>query len=116
MSLEETKIDQKVMIGGTGDGRIKTQLMETPSGQPDVVVALIPTALGVLVRFVDTFLTILVSLVSAGMTTSVIPAHDFLDLAGKCASLSIAGAGFGMLKDLVVIAGRLKKRFPLLDV
>jgi hypothetical protein len=108
--------DQKVMIGGTGDGRIKQQVMETPLGQPDVVVNLIPTALAVLIRALETFLTILVSLVSAGMTTSVIPATDFLDLAGKCASLSIAGAGFGMLKDLVVIAGRLRKRFPLLDV
>jgi len=112
----EVKSDAKTMIGGTGDGTIKQQLMETPQGQPDVVVSLVPTALAVLVRAVETFLTILVSLIGAGMTTSVIPATDFMDLVGKCASLSVAGAGFGMLKDLVVIAGRLRKRFPLLDV
>jgi hypothetical protein len=110
------EFDQKVIVGGTGDGRIKTQVMETPAGQPDVVVSLVPTALAVLVRAFDTFLTIIVSLISAGMTTNVIPATDFVDLAGKCASLSIAGAGLGMLKDLIVIAGKLKRRYPLLDV
>ncbi len=108
--------DQKTVIGGTGDGIIKSQLMVTPGNRPDVQVHLIPTALAVLVRFADTFLTILVATIGAAATTTIITAPDFLTLTTKCAGLSVAGASIGMLKDLVVIAGRLKKKFPLLDV
>lgn len=108
--------DQKTMIGGTGDGRIKQQIMETPMGQPDVVVNLIPTALAVLVRFVDTGLTILVASIGAGATTEIIPATDVVDLLMKCGGLALGGAMIGMLKDLIVIAGKLKRKFPLLDV
>ena len=108
--------DSQVVMGGTGDGTMRKQLVETPQGQPDVMVHFVPTALAVLVRFVDTFLTILVAAIGAGATTSIIPAKDVLDLLVKCGSLALGGAIIGMLKDLIVIAGKLKRKFPLLDV
>ncbi len=108
--------DSQVVMGGTGDGTRRQQLMETPQGQPDVMVHFVPTALAVLVRFADTFLTILVAAIGAGATTNIIPADDVVSLLGKCGSLALGGAIIGMLKDLIVIAGKLKRKFPLLDV
>lgn len=82
--------------------------------QPNLLVTVIPPALAILVRFVNNYLTILVGLVAAGMTSDVIPSADFASLVWKCAGLSIAGAGLGALKDLVTIFGKLEGRYPLL--
>lgn len=112
LSTIEIQPVQAVIIG-TGDGTVK-QVIETPAGQPDLIVTYIGPVLAILVRFVNTFLTILVGLVSAGMTTNIIPAHDFVELVWKCAQLSVAGAGFGLLKDLVTVFGKLEQKFPLL--
>lgn len=114
--MADDEQDQKTVIGGTGDGTIKQQLIITPAGQPNQMVSFVPTALAVLVRFVDTFLTVMVATIGAAATTNIITAPDFMALLAKCASLSVAGAVIGMMKDLIVIAGRLKKKFPLLDV
>lgn len=70
--------------------------------------------MALLVRFINAFLTMLVALTSAGMTTNIIPAKDFMDLVLKCATLSVAGAGLGLMKDLVTIFGKLEQKIPLL--
>ena len=66
------------------------------------------------IRFINSYLTMLVGLVGAGMVSNIIPAHDFIQLVQSCAKLSLAGAGFSFLKDLVTVFGNLEKKYPLL--
>lgn len=105
---------QALVIGSTGDGGTVQKTIQTPDGQPNIIIQVVSPMLAILVRFVNSFLVMLVSLVSAGMTTNIIPAKDFWDLVVKCATLSVAGAGLGFLKDLVTVFGNLEKKFPLL--
>lgn len=98
---------------GTGDG---TRLITTPPGQPNVIARFVTPLLAITLRFAYTFGTTWSGLIGAGMTTNLIPAKDFMELAWKCAVLSVAGAAFGAIKDFVVIVGRLKDKYPLADV
>lgn len=103
------------MIGGTGDGgAVSKTVVATPPGHPDLLVTVVSPLMALVIRFVNSYLTILVGLVAAGMTSDVIPYADFIDLLTRCAGLSIAGAGLGFLKDVVTIFGRLEGKFPLL--
>lgn len=77
------------------------------------IVAVIPPLVAVGVRFVNTYLTTLVGLITAAATTNIIPAHDFYHLVLKCAGLSVASAGIGLMKDLVTVFGRLEGKYPL---
>lgn len=105
-----------VTVIGTGDGGLKTGTTAiTPGKQPNLLVTAISPAVAILIRFVNAYLTILVGLVAAGMTSDVIPAEDFAHLVLACAKLSIAGAGLGLLKDCLTIFGNLEKKFPLLS-
>jgi hypothetical protein len=45
---------------------------------------------------------------------SVDKANGFGHLVLTCAGLSVAGAGFGLLKELVTVFGRLEGKYPLL--
>lgn len=88
----------------------------TPDHQPNLVITLVGPLMAILVRFVNQFLTTLVGLVGAGMTPAggrILRADDFLHLVLTCASLSIAGAGFALIKDCVTIFSSLERRFPL---
>lgn len=82
--------------------------------QPNLLVVVVPPLTAIAIRAVNTYLTVLVGLVAAGMTSDVIPSSDFLDLLQRCASLSVAGTGLGVLKDLVTVFGKLEGKFPLL--
>jgi hypothetical protein len=86
----------------------------TPDHLPDVRVIFIQPIVAIFVRFINTYLTILVGLVTAGLTSNIIPASDFLHLVVKCMSLSIAGAAVGTIKDLVTVFGKLEGKYPLL--
>jgi hypothetical protein len=87
----------------------------TPAAhQPNLLVTVVSPLAAVLIRFINTYLTILVGLVAAGMTSDAIPSTDFLNLVIKCAGLSVAGAGVGFLKDLLTIFSKLESRYPLL--
>lgn len=105
----------QVTVIGTGDGKmIDTGTVgKTPSGEPNLIVTVVSPIVAILVRFVNAYLTMLVALVGAGMTTDVIPATDFINLVSACAKLSLAGAGLGALKDVVTIVGKLEHKFPL---
>lgn len=91
-----------------------TEAVTPATHQPNLLIQVVPPVIAIAVRFVNAYLTILVGLVAAGMTSDVIPYDTFVQLVLKCASLSIAGAGIGALKDLVTIFGRLETKFPLL--
>src|SRR5687767_108598 len=71
--------------------------------QPNLLIMVISPMAAILIRFVNSYLTVLVGLVAAGMTSDVIPYTDFLDLVLRCAGLSVAGAGLGLLKDIVTV-------------
>lgn len=108
-----------VIGGGTATGGpvpIETGTVATTPAphQPNLLVTVIPPVVAILIRFANTFLTVLLGLITGAMATNVIPAKDFLDLVLKCAGLSIAGAGIGLIKDLVTIFARLEGRYPLL--
>ena len=83
-------------------------------GQPNIVLNVVNPLVAVLVRFTNTFLVTLFGLITASAATNAIPASDFGHLVLKCAGLLIAGAGIGLIKDLITVFGQLEKRFPLL--
>lgn len=103
------------LISGTGDGEIQSGVVATtPGTQPNLIVRVIGPLLAIAIRFAHTYLATLTGLVVAGAATDIIPAADFVSLVLKCSALSLAGAGIGLLKDLVTIFGRLEGKYPLL--
>jgi hypothetical protein len=104
------------VIGGTGNGGAPLTTgtkATTPDHQPNLVVRVINPLVALAVRFAYAYLTMLVGLVAAGQTSDIIPAKDFVDLVLACAKLSVAGAGFGLLKDCLTLFSQLEKKYPL---
>lgn len=105
-----------VTVVGTGDtSRLPTGITATTPGphQPDLVVNVVGPALAISIRFVNTFLTSLLGILTGAMATEMIPADDFGQLLLKCAGLSVAGAVVGLLKDCITISTRLEQSHPL---
>ena len=102
-------------VGG-GPTPLATGMMATtPSlNQPNIRLVVITPMVAILVRFANSYFATLVGLVGAGLVSDAIPAADFLHLVMRCAQLSVAGAGFGLLKDCVTIFARLETKFPLI--
>lgn len=115
---ESRPVDPMVVtVVGTGDGsRLPSGTeAETPgSHQPNLITLVVPPLLAVMIRAVNTFLSVWLGLVLGGMATDVIPATDFLELAGKCAGLTLAGVVIGVAKDFVTIFTKLEQKYPLL--
>ncbi len=111
----EPQAPNVVTMIGTGDGGITPQLVKTPAGQPDLRIQIISPVVGITSRFVVTFLGSVVGLIGAGSASTIIPAHDFMDLFWKCCQLSLGAAIVGLCKDLVTIFTKLSNKFPLLD-
>jgi len=108
-----------VTIIGTGTGNGGSPLTTgtvgtTPDHQPNLVVNVVTPLMAIAIRFLHNYVLLMVTLVGAGMTTDKIPARDFAHLLMWSAELSVAGAAFGLLKDLVTVLGRLENKFPLL--
>lgn len=103
------------IISGTGPGSPipSGTVVATPDHQPNLVVQVVTPIAAIAVRFVNTFLTSLIGILTGAMATNVITATDFLHLVYKCAGLSIAGAVIGAIKDCVTIFGKLESKFPL---
>lgn len=108
-----------VAIIGTGDGGAPLTsgaTAVTPGHQPNLVITIVKPVVAIVVRFINQFLTTLVGLVGAGMTPAggrILHAEDFVHLVLTCASLSIAGAGMGAIKDCLTIFTDLEKKFPV---
>lgn len=109
-----TVIGQGDVTGGPIPMKTGTVATTAAAHQPNLLVTVISPLAAIGIRFVNTYLTILVGLVAAGMTSDVIPHTDFIALVLKCAGLSVAGSSVGLLKDLVTVFGRLEQKFPLL--
>lgn len=97
-----------------GSALVERVTLNTPANQPDVRVLFVAPVVSITIRFLNAYMTTLVGLVMAGLTTQVIPAHDFGELVYKCLGLSLAGPSVSLGKDLITILGDLEKRWPLL--
>lgn len=110
----------QVAVIGTGDGSKLPPMIvaDTPDpNQPNVAVTMIKPVLAILIRFANLFLVQFSGLVVAGLTPAggkLLYTSDFLHLLLVCASLSLPGAGTGLIKDLVTIFGQLEGKHPLL--
>lgn len=102
-----------VTVIGTGDGLVKGAKAVTPPDQPNIVLNVVQPLVAVAVRFGHNYVTALVALVTAGMTSNAIPYTDFTHLVVKCAGLAFGGAAVMVLKDIVTIFGRLEEKYPL---
>ncbi len=106
-----------VTVVGTGDG-VGSPLTTgttatTPDHQPNLVIQVVTPLVAILVRFANAYATMLLGLLTVGVTTNALPASDFLHLLAKCASLSLAGPSVALGKDLITILGGLEKKFPI---
>lgn len=105
------------IIDGTGDGGVAPlqsgTLLKTPDHQPNIIIKVVTPIAAIAVRFVNTFLTSLLGILTGAMATDVIQANDFMHLVYKCAGLAVAGACIGLLKDLITVFGKLEGRWPL---
>lgn len=106
-----------VTVIGTGDGsRLADGTIATTVGlhEPNVIVTVIGPVLALSIRFANAYVTAMLGLLTVGLTTHALGAQDFLHLAIKCASLSLAGPTVALAKDVVTILGKLEQKFPLL--
>ncbi len=105
------------VISGTGDGAPipSGTVVPTPDHQPNLIVNVVGPIAAILIRFINTFLTALLGILMGAMTSNVIQASDFVHLVYKCAGLAVAGAGVGLLKDLITVFGKLEGKYPLLS-
>lgn len=113
--IESVKV---VMISGTGTGDggapiPSGQMAVTPDHQPNLVVQVVTPIVAIAIRFANAYLTALVGLVLAGMTTDALGTQDFSHLVVKCTSLSLAGPAVALAKDLITILSGLERKFPL---
>jgi len=113
---EPAPIQTTVVGQGTGDGGglMRTEITHTPWGQPNIVTTFISPILALTVRFIKTFLTSMVGLITAGGPTGAIPASDFAHLVTKVAGLSLSVAVIDLLRNIVTLSTNWENKFPLL--
>jgi hypothetical protein len=102
-----------VTMVDTGGSVEKGVEATTPAGQSNIIVNVVHPFVAIAVRFLHNYLLMLVTTISAGVTTDLLPAGEFIDLFWIAAKLSFAGAALGALKDTVTILARLESRWPL---
>ena len=106
-----------VAIIGTGDGGgsplTSGVVAVTANHMPNLVVQVVTPLAALVIRFVNTYVGIVVGLLAAGMTSNAIPAADFGHLLLKCMGLAVAGSVVLLLKDVVTIFGKLEQKYPL---
>lgn len=106
-----------IVVTGETDNPIPSGTVAvTPDHLPNVVVTVIGPVQAITVRFVNTFLTVLIGLVTASMTPiggKLLYTHDFMHMLWLCASLALPGAVVGLIKDLITVFGRLERKYPL---
>lgn len=116
--MSDTTIDaEKVTIIGTGDGfspLTSGTVASTPDHLPNLVLNVVTPVVAIAVRAINTYLTLLVGVLTAGMTSNLLPYHEFYPLLIFSAKLAVSGAIVGTLKDVVTVFGKLEGKFPLL--
>jgi hypothetical protein len=108
---------------GTGDGGnpiTSGTVATTPEHHPNLIITVVGPVMALVVRFINTFLTGWVGLLSgapiidkvAGM--QIFEFNDLGDLVTKSAIAALAPAVIGLGKDLITIFGKLEGKYPLL--
>jgi len=105
-----------VISSGTGDGSIVKQVIETPAGQPNIIIRVISPLFALSIRFAETFLTAFMGGTGLDTITTWAQIVDLKVSVETIFYLALATAALGLGKDLIVILGRLKQKYPLLDV
>ncbi len=93
------------------------QTLQTPHGQPDVVVTVITPIVAILIRASKAYLQTLLGLLAAGglgMASNTLPAGDFLHTFKVCAGLSVASGVMSLLTNISVLLTALGDKFPIL--
>lgn len=101
----------------SGSAYPRGQSLQTPPGQPDIVVTVITPLVAILVRAAKAYLQTLTGLLSAsafGMASTVLPAGDFMHTLKVCAGLSVASGVMSLLTNISVLLTALGDRFPIL--
>jgi hypothetical protein len=105
---------------GTGDGggvapTPNGTLVQSPAGQPDLIVNVVKPSVAILIRFVHLFLTTFVGvLTAAGIGGSdLLGTGDFTGVVRNGAWLGLSVSGMGLLKDVITVFGRLEGKYPL---
>lgn len=116
MTEEKQAPIEPVVVAVVADGKnLQAGEIITPGAdKPNLVVQAVTPALALFIRFVNVFLPVFSGILTGSLTTDMIPAKDFMELAWKCAGLSLAGTMMSFLKDLITIFGRLETKYPLL--
>lgn len=91
-----------------------TEAVTPSANQPNLLIQVVSPIVALLIRFGHIYFASLVGLIAGGMATDAIPYDDFFQLVMKCAGLSVPGAAFDALKNVVTIFGRLESRWPLI--
>lgn len=108
---------EPVTIIGTGDGGPPLTsgiVAQTPDHLPNLAIRVVTPIVAIGVRFVNTYLTLMAGIVTAGMTSDVLPYEDFRGLLILGAKLAVSGAVVGLIKDVITVFGKLEKQYPLL--
>lgn len=93
------------------------QTLQTPYGQPNVVLTVITPLMAILVRASKAYIQTLLGLLSAsafGMASTVLPAGDFMHTLKVCAGLSVASGVMSALTNISLLLTALGDKFPVL--
>ena len=110
----------QVAVVGTGDGSklpSGTEAVTQGAHDPNIIVNVVQPFVAIVVRFANLYGTVLIGLVTAGMTPvggKLLYTSDFYHLVLTCGSLAFPAAALGLLKDLVTVFGKLEGKYPLI--
>lgn len=101
----------------SGSAYTMGQTLQTPQGQPDIVVTVITPVVAILIRASKAYLQTLLGLLAAGglgMASDTLPAGDFMHTLKVCAGLSVASGVMSLLTNISVLLTALGDKFPIL--
>lgn len=90
------------------------QMIATPRGQPDIIVRVVTPVAAILIRAAKAYMQTLTGLLAAGLTTTALPAKDFVHLVYLCAGLSIASGAMSLLTNTTLLLTALGDKYPTL--
>lgn len=97
------------------EGVITGTVAKTPTGQPNLLVNVVPPAIAIAVRFVNAVLTTFLGLITAagiGVSTNAVSADLSTVVKASIISALVVG-GVEVVKSLVTIFGKLENKYPL---
>ncbi len=104
-------------VAVSGSAYTMGQTLQTPPGQPDIVITVITPLVAIFIRAAKAYLQTLLGLLAAGglgMASSTLPPGDFMHTLKVCAGLSVASGVMSLLTNISVLLTALGDRFPIL--